>query len=139
MIEGCEGEGCGCTKETKTSQDFVLHEKMDSNSKVLGKFKSGTEARAGKSYTKIIDAGSSKILEVSNSALDLKVGDTVTTVFNLGEGIFKAKSNEKWIEFEYDQVKLKQLSPAKYQSWLELKVGKLHGYTPNFPFFGCLE
>ncbi len=30
VIEGCEGEGCGCTNESKTNKDFVLHEKMDS-------------------------------------------------------------------------------------------------------------
>jgi len=139
IIEGCEGEGCGCTHETKTNKDFTLYEKMDLKSKVLGKYKTGTDAKAGKSSTKILKTGKSKVVEVKDPSLGLKTGDTVHTVFNLGEGFFKAKQKEKWIEFDDGKVRLKELEAPQYESWLEMTVGKNHGYSPTFPFLGCLE
>ena len=139
VLEGCEGEGCGCTNEVKTNKDFILYEKMDLSSKVLGKFKSGIEAKAGKASTKIVKKGKSKVIEVKDLTLGLKVSDEVNTIFYLGEGFYKVKLGEKWIEFEDEKVKLKQIEAPKYESWLEMDVGKFHGYSPTFPFMGCLE
>lgn len=139
LIEGCQGEGCGCTDAKKSNKDFVLYEKMDLKSKVLGKFKSGTEAQAGKATTRILKKGKSKVTEVTDSALGLKKGDEVNTVFDLGEGFMKVKHGEKWIEYSDDNVKLKEIEAPKYENWLEITVGKLHGYSSTFPFMGCFE
>lgn len=139
LIDGCQGEGCGCTDQKKSNKGFELYEKMDLKSKILGKFKAGTEATAGKATTKILNKGKSKVTEVKESALGLKKGDEVNTVFYLGEGFMKLKRGDKWIEYSEDDITLKEIEAFKYENWLEVTVGKLHGYTPTFPFMGCLE
>lgn len=139
LLEGCQGEGCGCTNEKKSNKDFVLYEKMDLKSKVLGQFKSGTEAVAGKATTKILEKGKSKIIEVKDPAIGLKKGDEVNTVFYLGEGFEKVKLGDKWVEFEDEKVKMKEIKAPKYETWLEVSVGKIKGFTSTFPFMGCLE
>lgn len=138
-IEGCQGEGCGCTRETKTNKEFSLYEKMDVTSKVLGKFKSGTKARAGKVVTQVIRNGKSKVTDAKDTKLGLKVGDEVDTVFYMGEGMHKVKHENKWVEFEDKKIKLKEIEAPKYDTWMEVQTGKLKGYVNTFPFMDCLE
>ena len=112
---------------------------MDTKSKKLGNFKSGTEAKALKSFTKIVNSGKAKIIQVDDSSLGLSTGDEVTHVFCLGEGFTKVMKHEKWIEFEDEKVKLKTIEKPLYENWLEIQVGKIRGFTTTFPFLGCLE
>lgn len=139
LIEGCQGEGCGCTDEKKTNKEFDLYEKMDSKSKILEKVKSGTVAAPGKATTKVISKGKSKVTEVNEPTLGLKKGDMVNTVFDLGEGNELVRFGNKEISFEMGQITLEEIEAPKYETWFEVKVGKLKGYSLVFPFKGCLE
>lgn len=138
-IEGCQGEACGCTHETKTNKEFSLYSEMDLKSKLLGKFKSGTEAKAIKPVTKVLDPGKSTVKTVKGPEVDLKPGDEVTHVFDMGEGFSKAMRNGKWIEFSNEKVQLNPVKKPSYETWYEVQVGQNHGYSPAFPFMGCLE
>jgi hypothetical protein len=139
ILEGCQGEGCGCTRETTANKDFTVFSEMDLKSKKLGKFKSGAEAKALKSFTKVIKPGKASVIQVGDPSLGLKAGDEVSHIFYLGEGFTKVMKAGKWIEFDDSKAKLKILEKPSFETWLEIKVGKIHGYTTSFPFLGCLE
>jgi hypothetical protein len=138
-IEGCQGEACGCTHETKANKEFSLYSEMDLKSKLLGKFKSGTEAKALKPVTKVLDPGKATVKTVSDPKVDLKPGDEVTHIFDMGEGHSKVMHGGKWIEFSNEKVQLNSLKKPAYETWFEVQVGQNHGYSPAFPFMGCLE
>lgn len=139
VISGCQGEGCGCTREKKFDKEAILYEKMDAGSKVIGKFKAGTAASLVKVTTRVLKRGLSKVTAVNESFKTLKPGDEIHTVFSLGEGFYQAKIGDKLIEFEFDQVTLQEIEKPVYEVWAEIKVGKRKGYAQSFPFLGCLE
>lgn len=140
LIEGCQGDGCGCTREEKTSESFTLFEKMDPQSKVIGKFGKGTTAKAGKAFTKILSRGKATVYSSDDPESGLKVGDELTTIFYIGEGFSRAKRGDETVEFDDQKVKLKVIEKPKYETWYEIEAGKQRGYVQNrFPFLGCLE
>lgn len=139
LIEGCQGEGCGCTDEKKTNKDFNLYEKMDLKSKILENIKSGAVATRGKITTKVLSKGKSRVTEVNEPTLGLKKGDMVNTVFALGEGNELVRLGNKEISYELGQVILEEIEAPQYETWFEIKVGKLKGYSLVFPFKNCLE
>lgn len=139
ILESCEGEGCGCTRQPVTNKKFVVYAKMDKKSQVLGRFEAATKAQAGKLRTKVVKAGKARVTEVNNPKTSLKVGDVVTHVFNAGEGITEVKLKDKWVQFSQEEAKLKIVEEPVFEPWLEITVGNTHGYTDGFPFEGCLE
>ncbi len=139
IIPGCEGEGCGCTKESKTNKKMILYEKMDTNSKVIKTYKAKTKAKLKSSFIKIIKKGKYKITKVTDSSLEVKIGQEFNELSSEGEGYFSATINGKNISFNYEQIEYETLEDAKKEYWHQISVGGKLGYTNIFPFLGCLE
>jgi hypothetical protein len=138
VIPDCQGEGCGCTRETKANKAFTLYKDMDEASKVVGSFKSGVAAKSVKALTQVIKAGKSEVTSVTGN-VGLKKGDVVTHVFNMGEGHFKVRKDGKWVEITDTKVSLKDFEKPVYKTWYQLEVGSQGGYALVFPFLGCSE
>lgn len=80
-----------------------------------------------------------KVIEVLEPSVTLKVNDMLSPIFYEGEGSMRGMLNNKWVVFDQSFVKLKTIEGQKSENWLEIRVGKKHGYTPAFPFANCLE
>lgn len=153
IIPGCQGEGCHCFQgyrgsetngipgknDIKTIRPFKLYKDRSKNSKMVGKFEAGIKARPLKQELVIEDKGEYVVETVQSSKLSLKRGDKINTIVNLGEGFFKGRQNDKWIEFDYENLKLKTIKETKITAWLFVKVGELNGFTQDLPFEMCLE
>lgn len=140
-FRGCEGEGCGCTRDKKSTQGFKLYKKMDKKSKFIGNFKKGTKAQLVSPYTILLKPGTATVTEVSDASLaaGLKVNDVLSPFFYEGEGNMRGMLNHKWILFDQSSVKLKTTQEQKTQNWFEIKVGAKQGFSPTFPFTSCQE
>lgn len=137
ILEGCEGDLCGCTKETKSDKDFALYEKPDLKSKKVGNFKAGTEASLIGAFSKVLDRGRYKVTAVKDPNLKLKVGDDLDTVFYLGDAYYKARTPAAWIRYTHSQLNIDLISGASYERWFQVSAGKASGFSPEFPFKQC--
>lgn len=148
IILGCQGEGCECFheyREAKTDKDiptvrpFTLHKDRSVTSQVLGKFQAGIKAKPLKQEL-VVDAKGEYVVEaVYGSALPLKKGDKIDTILNEGEGVLRGRHNGKWINFDYENPKLKIVKKTEISEWLSVRVNGLAGFTREQPFQMCLE
>lgn len=139
FLEGCPGKNCGRTTAKRTSERFALYRKMSKESKVVGRFRKGTRAKPLKVVTKVVARGQATVIRSEGCGCPLKKGDSVNTVFELGDGLFKARLGETWVEFDDTTVKLHPVEPARFETWTELAVGRRKGYAEGFPFAGAKE
>ena len=127
IIFGCaEGEGCGCSGATQTSKKFRLYESMNAS-------------KPGDSFSLVKEPGRYKVTALRKRLVGLKVGDTVDRLFSHGEGVMQAQFNGKKFIFEGDDLSLKTIVPTKVETWYQVSVGALHGYSRTFPFKTCFE
>ncbi|MGZ3694550.1 MAG: hypothetical protein ACXWQO_10250 [Bdellovibrionota bacterium] len=143
VVNGCEGEGCDCTRSKLTESPFTLYARMNKKSKVLGKYPHATKANAIETYTLIVKPGRAKVLKVRDAnkpeKIPMKAGDELSHIFDHGEGHYTALWKSQQVDYFDEQLKLEIIDEGKHEAWTKMKVGKLSGYTPGFPFFGCLE
>lgn len=140
IIFGCaEGEGCGCSGATQTSKKFRLYELMNASSKLLGDYAAPVAAKPGDSFSLVKEPGRYKVTALRKRFVGLKVGDTVDRLFSHGEGVMQAQFNGKKFIFEGDDLSLKTIVPTKVETWYQVSVGALHGYSRTFPFKTCFE
>lgn len=139
LIEGCQGEGCGCTHDNRTDKPLTLYKARSTRSKVLGKFTTGTSAKLLKVATLVLRPGKARVKAVLAEDSGLKAGEELTHLFAQGEGLWEARRNGKKISYQEGDAELEILQPAKYEVWVEVSVGAKHGFTDVFPFQGCLE
>lgn len=139
ITPGCQGEGCDCTRDKVTNKSLTLYQKMSTESKIIKKYKAKTKAELKGAFTKTIQKGSYKIVKVLDENVGLKEGQEFDTLFSEGEGFYNIKIKDKEFNFSYEQIEFQVQTPAKTETWYEIKVGKLKGYTNVFPFQGCLE
>jgi hypothetical protein len=141
----CQGQGCGCVDEnaSRTKTAATLYEKMDKASKVVGKVKAGTAAKLSQVYVRVVNPGVLKIAKIDEEMgpedIPVKVGDTITTPFYLGEGEMKLKFKDKWFEFPEKKLFFEEIEKPVMENWFEITAGKLHGFSMDFPFAGCVE
>jgi hypothetical protein len=145
VLNECQGEGCGCFQgfreaPIKTVRPFTLYERMDTNSKITGRYKAGVMAKPLGKKSLVREKGRYMVEQIINKkSFSLKSGDLVDTFFQMGEGFNKVKTDGKWIEFIEDDIKLNEKVKTIIDGWLELSIGKLHGFTQESPFESCLE
>ena len=139
IIFGCEGEGCGCSGETKTNRKFALYEEMNAASERLGEWSAPVAAKPGDAFSLVKAPGRYRVKAVKKPVAGVKVGDTLERLFSEGEGFFFATLRGRKISFEGDDLELVTLEPTKLETWYQVSVGALHGYSRIFPFRGCLE
>lgn len=139
VIGGCEGEGCDCTNDKVSNKAFTLYNTASLASRKLGAYPAGTQATHLGAYTRVFDRGLARVTAVSDSALGLKVGDMVTYVFSEGEGYLTAQHKGKTVSFYYEDLTLDDIRRPNYKTWYKASVNGVTGYSPVFPFQGCLE
>jgi hypothetical protein len=143
IVNGCEGEGCDCTHSKLTESPFKLYARMNKKSKVLGRFPHATEASDVEVFTAILQPERAKVLKVRDAKkpekIAVKAGDELTHIFDHGEGHYTALWKGQQIDYFNEQLNLEIIANGKHEKWTKMKVGKLTGYTPGFPFFGCME
>jgi hypothetical protein len=140
IIFGCQGEGCGCTGDKKTSKPFKLYKQMDENSPIIGDYKEPVNATAGDSFTLVKDPGQHRITALHEPVGGLKVGSVINRLFHHGEGFWQANFNGKKIEFEeVTQVTWKTIKPTKLETWYQVTVQGQPGYSKTFPFKACFD
>lgn len=140
IIFGCQGEGCGCTGDTKTSKPFKLHKKMNEQSAVVGDYKEPVNAIAGDAFSLVTEPGQHKITAVRKPVGGLKVGSVVDRLFHYGEGSWQANFNGKKVQFqEAIEVSWKTIKPTKFETWYQITVQGQPGYSRTFPFKACFD
>jgi hypothetical protein len=148
MMDGCQGEGCGCTNDEYSREAFTLYEKRSLTSKKVGEFPAKTKASVGKIVSLLTKPGKYLVTKVmpfdpsapvTGSRLPLNVGDELTHLFYEGEGLTMARRRGDWIVFDSAEADLKTVAETEYEVWIEINVGNLSGYSPTFPFMNCLE
>ena len=140
MIFGCQGEGCGCTGETKTSKPFTLYRKMNAQSAVIAEYKTPVEATAGDAFTLVKDPGQHRITALRQPVPGLRVGGVVSRLFHHGEGFWQADSNGKKVAFqEAVQASWKTIKPTQLETWYQVTVQGQTGYATTFPFRACFD
>ena len=83
----------------------------------LGRFPSGTQAKAGNVFSVVVSPGEHLVQSVRKRSLPLKRGDRINTLFYLGEGSWQGKLGGKKIKYEDGDLKLKQIRPTVYKVW----------------------
>ena len=146
ILNGCQGEGCDCTHEKQTNENFVLYEKMDVGSNKIGEFGSGTSANPLGSYIVVHNPGRHKVISVDSDLLklkkvrlDLKPGDEITHLIYLGEGRYNARKSGFEIDFDSEDVVIEEMEMMWSDQWFHLEVGSKKGYSRIFPFLRCSE
>lgn len=147
MLQGCPGEGCGCTNAKSVREDAVLHEKMDTASKIVARLKRGDSAEAAESYTIVSKPGRVKVTRVHDPKLGISVGEELQLIMYVGEGytiIWKAgkplpgKDEQQGIR-NGGEISWKELSEPERAEWHKMRSKRASGFSETFPFEGCLE
>lgn len=149
VIGGCQGEACDCLKEAQkkpqpelfeTIRAFSVYKEPNIKSPVLGKFEAATKAKLIKQLIAIEEPGHYVVQKVAKAKkTGLKKNDKITLLLNEGEGFSSALLKGKNVSFYFEDVTLKTLKETKVSEWIQLKVENIEGYTPDYPFEGCLE
>jgi hypothetical protein len=139
IILGCEGEGCGCTDDTRSSAAFVLYRELDDKAAPLGRYPKGTRSKAGLVFSVIDVPGEYVVDEVKKASLPVRKGDRLHTLFYLGEGEWRAKLAGRTVEFSEGDIVTRAITPSRYTVWIQISVGSVHGYAKTFPYRGCLS
>lgn len=153
VIPGCVGEGCECFHEYRSAtpgvgpqendipaiRSFTLYKDRSDGSQLLGKFEAGTKARPLKQEL-MVDVKGEYIVElVRDNKLPLKKGDKIDTIINEGEGFARGRINGKWVDFDFENVKLKVVRKTVLSAWVLVKTNGIVGFTREQPFQMCLE
>lgn len=139
IILGCQGEGCGCTDDTRSNAAFALYKEMDDKARPLGRYPKGTKSNAGLVFSVVDAPGEYVVDEVKKASLPVQKGDRLHTVFYLGEGEWRAKLAGRTVEFSEGDIVTRAVAPSRYTVWIQISVGPVHGYAKTFPFKGCLS
>lgn len=153
FIPGCQGEGCDCFHEYRsatqatgrseqdiaTIRPFTLYKERSDASQRLGEFNAGVKARPLTQELVVEDKGEYVVVEARGSKLALKKGDRIDTVIAEGEGFSRGRKGGKWIDFDYETIKLREVKKTRVTAWLSVKINGLTGFTPQQPFQMCLE
>jgi len=140
IIFGCQGEGCGCTGDKKTSKPFKLYKQMNEKSEVIGDYKEPVTASAGDSFSLVKDPGQYKVTAMHEPVGGLKVGSVISRLFHHGEGSFQGTFNGRKVEFQDAvEVTLKTIKPTKLETWYQITVQGQPGYSKIFPFKACFD
>ncbi len=153
VIPGCQGEGCDCFKQDRSAtpgvgsrehdipaiRSFTLYKDRSGASQLLGKFQAGTKARPLRQDLVVEVKGEYVVEQVKDSKLPLKKGDKLDTIINEGEGTARGRKNDKWVDFDFENVKLKVVRKTVISAWMSVKANGITGFTREQPFEMCLE
>lgn len=153
LIPGCQGEGCDCFHEYRSDtlgagpkdhdipaiRSFTVFKDRSRAAQLLGKFASGTRARPLRQDFIVEVTGEYIVDLVKDKKLPLRKGDRIDTLINEGEGFARGRLNGKWVNFDFENVKLKVVKETVTSEWMSVKVNGITGFTQDQPFQMCLE
>lgn len=139
IIDGCEGEGCGCTYAKVTNKPFTLFDSIGKSKTPIATFSTAVPGKILASFSSVRSSGKYRVNSVRNQQSSLKRGQIITHLFYLGEGLYNARYRGRLVQFAHDDVKLAMVRKTKLVPWFMVAAGGKVGYTNVFPFDGCLE